>query len=121
MKKVAIIEDNAEINNLVYKILCTENYELSQFFNGQDVMNQIDEIVEHDVIVLDVMLPGVDGLAIYKAIKDQFPQAEEKILFLTAKSDKQTLKFFSENKCHYITKPFDPYDFLNQIKKLIVL
>lgn len=116
MRRIAIIEDNAEINNLIRKILEAENYFSSQFFNGQEVLDQLDEILSHDIILLDVMLPVVDGIEIYNKISGLKPEALNKILFLTAKSDSETLRFFTDNHCKFITKPFDPYEFLNVLK-----
>ncbi len=117
MKKIAIIEDNSEINNLIRNILIYENFEIEQYFNGQEVLNNLNKIVKNHIILLDVMLPGLNGLEIFNKLKEQYPEAVKKILFLTAKSDEETLTFFEQEQCQYIVKPFDPYKFLGILKK----
>lgn len=119
MKKIAIIEDNSEINNLIRNILVYERYETRQYFTGHEVMENLKEVSEHQAILLDVMLPGFDGLTIFAELKKQYPETVKKILFLTAKSDSKTLSFFKENQCRYIIKPFDPYEFLETLKTLL--
>jgi DNA-binding response OmpR family regulator len=80
-------------------------------------MENLDQIVKNDLILLDIMLPEVSGFQIYEEIMDKYPGAKEKILFLTAKADLKTLEFFRSHDCKYITKPFDPYELINTIKK----
>lgn len=118
MKRVAIIEDNSEINNLIRNILVYENYEPKQYFTGYEVMEKLEEVSSFDAILLDVMLPGSDGLSIFSELKKKFPLSEKKVLFLTAKSDSKTLSFFREHQCRYIIKPFDPYELLETLKTL---
>ncbi|HCL57882.1 MAG TPA: hypothetical protein DHW82_12870 [Spirochaetia bacterium] len=118
MKKVTIVEDNAEINHLIKRILISENYQVEQYFNGLDVLDSLDEIYQSDIILLDIMLPGTDGFQIYEELKKNYPSSLNKVVFLTAMSDDKAIQFFQKNYCQYIIKPFDPFNLLNILKKM---
>jgi|YNPMSStandDraft_2_1061718.scaffolds.fasta_scaffold52115_2 sigma-B regulation protein RsbU (phosphoserine phosphatase) len=115
MKKISIIEDTLEINNLVKKILVLKNnYMIKQYFDGESVLKNLDEVLTSDLIILDVMLPEISGIEIYKKIMTI--DTTKKIIFLTAKSD--SIDFFEKNNCKYLIKPFDPNELLSMISSL---
>jgi len=66
-KKVLIVEDDANINNLI-KMSLGEGYEIRQAYEGRDAMKMMREFRPH-LVVLDIMLPGVDGLDICQTVK----------------------------------------------------
>ncbi|NFH91837.1 response regulator transcription factor [Clostridium botulinum] len=109
---VLIIEDDEAISNLIKINLSMVGYESKQLFDGLEAFNLLKEEC-FDLILMDIMLPGMDGFELMKKIKDlNIP-----VIFLTAKNglaDKVTgLKSGAED---YIVKPFETVELLARIE-----
>ncbi|WP_035301800.1 response regulator transcription factor [Clostridium sp. DL-VIII] len=109
---ILIIEDDEAISNLIKINLSMAGYESNQVFDGLDAFNLLKEET-FDLILMDIMLPGMDGFELMKKIKDlNIP-----VIFLTAKNglaDKVTgLTSGAED---YIVKPFETVELLARIE-----
>ncbi|GAA0078593.1 response regulator transcription factor [Clostridium sp. CTA-5] len=109
---VLIIEDDEAISNLIKINLSMAGYESRQIFDGLEAFNLLKE-ESFDLILMDIMLPGMDGFELMKRIKDlNIP-----VIFLTAKNglaDKVTgLTSGAED---YIVKPFETVELLARIE-----
>ncbi|NFE93763.1 response regulator transcription factor [Clostridium botulinum] len=109
---VLIIEDDEAISNLIKINLSMVGYQSKQLFDGLEAFNLLKE-EPFDLILMDIMLPGMDGFELMKKIKDlNIP-----VIFLTAKNglaDKVTgLKSGAED---YIVKPFETVELLARIE-----
>lgn len=110
--KILIVEDDEAISNLIKINLNMAGYESRQIFDGVDAFNLLKEET-FDLILMDIMLPGMDGFELMKKIKDlNIP-----VIFLTAKNglaDKVTgLTSGAED---YIVKPFETVELLARIE-----
>ena len=117
MKKILIVEDEESIRGFLKINLKRNGYEVIEVDNGEDgIKIAINE--KPAIVILDVMLPGIDGFNVCKRIRE-----EEKnigIIMLTAKSqdiDKITgLEYGADD---YIVKPFNPMELLLRIKAML--
>ena len=117
MKKILIVEDEERIRGFLKINLKRNGYEVIEVDNGEDgIKIAINE--KPAIVILDVMLPGIDGFNVCKRIRE-----EEKnigIIMLTAKSqdiDKITgLEYGADD---YIVKPFNPMELLLRIKAIL--
>lgn len=113
--KILIVEDDEPISNLIKLNLSMASYESKQIFDGLEAFNILKK--EHfDLILLDIMLPGISGFELMEKIKDlNIP-----VIFLTAKnglSDKVIgLKSGAED---YIVKPFEAIELLARIEVVL--
>ncbi|MGG7177576.1 response regulator transcription factor [Clostridium paraputrificum] len=115
MIKVLVVEDDLPISNLIKLNLNMSGYECVRAFNGEEALNKIDDTVI-DIILLDVMLPKIDGFTLFEKIKSLgIP-----VIFLTAKTsvaDKvHGLKIGADD---YITKPFEGLELLARIENVL--
>ncbi|MDO8339982.1 MAG: response regulator [Candidatus Burarchaeum sp.] len=106
-KKVLIVEDDPNINNLV-KVSLGGGYSIRQAHEGRDAMKQILEF-RPDLIVLDLMLPGIDGLEICRTVKKD-PELKNTIIIIVSATDavKNRFKGLKYGADYYIKKPFEP-------------
>ncbi|MDS0527745.1 response regulator transcription factor [Clostridium sp. SHJSY1] len=109
---ILIVEDDEAISNLIKVSLSMAGYESRQLFDGMEVLSLLKE-ESFDLILMDIMLPGMDGFQLMERIKDlNIP-----VIFLTAKnglSDKITgLRSGAED---YIVKPFETIELLARIE-----
>ena len=102
--RILIVEDEVSLAELVSDRLKKEKYIVDISNDGEDgLYNALLDI--YDLVILDIMLPHVDGLEILKQIKDN--NIQSKVIMLTAKSDlEDKLKGFSSGANDYVSKPF---------------
>ena len=102
--RILVVEDEETIADVIATKLRTENYEVDISFDGEDgLYNAMTNI--YDLIILDIMLPKMNGLEILKEIKENDISA--KVIMLTAKSElEDKLKGFEIGADDYVTKPF---------------
>lgn len=109
---ILIVEDDESISNLIKITLEMAGYLTSQIFDGMDVLPALEQN-KFDLILMDVMLPGMDGFTLMKKIKE----LDIPVIFLTAKNDLADritgLKSGAED---YIVKPFETVELLARIE-----
>ena len=112
-EKVLIIDDEEKILNLVTSYLEREGYEI---FTAQDGLEglKLSKKVNPDIIVLDIMLPGMDGLELLSQIRRE---SNVYVIMLTAKTEEtDKIVGLSVGADDYVTKPFSPRELTARIK-----
>lgn len=113
MTDILIVEDNKEIQNLLKMFLEAEGYKVAQCFSG-DLALQMFEELKPKLVLLDVMLPALDGFAICKKIRET---SNTPIFITSAKIQKDDkLQGLISGADAYIEKPFDIDILIAQIK-----
>jgi CheY-like chemotaxis protein len=120
MKRVLIVEDQADIRELISLTLELEDYELHEADNG-DTGYALAKSLKPDLILLDVMMPGsMDGIDVCKRLKGDPQYSKTRIIILSAKGqdhDKQQGKQAGADG--YLTKPFSPKQLLEAVNKFL--
>jgi DNA-binding response OmpR family regulator len=115
-KKIAIVEDEAELAALIEYNLTRHGYE-SQVLTGSKGTLKAMEQARPDLIVLDVMLPDVDGFELCRQIRQSAVLGRTPVLFLTARSDEVDRVLGLEiGGDDYMTKPFSPRELIARVK-----
>ncbi|WP_460294880.1 response regulator transcription factor [Clostridium sardiniense] len=110
---ILIVEDNVDINNLMSRILETEGYSVRAAYSGSEGMMCIEQF-EYDLVVLDLMLPGISGEELIEKIRDK---SVVPIVVISAKEGVQSkinvLKLGADD---FISKPFDNDEVLARVE-----
>lgn len=115
MPRILIVDDSP-LNLKIISRLLGDDYEAIVAENGQTAID-IATQTPPDLILLDVLMPGMDGLAVCKFLKNQSSTAEIPIIFITVVSDsKDIVKAFEAGGQDYITKPFCSLELRARIK-----
>jgi len=115
-----IVEDNYEMREFIKDGL-KNDYQILEANNGQQGFSLACE-QSPDIIISDVMMPGMDGFQLLNAIRNEMSISHIPVILLTAKSDQQSkLKGLSDFADDYITKPFDTEELLVRVKNLLGL
>lgn len=115
--KILIVEDEKTLCETIGKHLTAAGYTVDMCFDGDDALFYI-EGTEYDAVVLDIMLPGTDGLTILKTIRDK--QNLTPVLLLTAKSTvEDKVKGLDCGADDYLTKPFSLDELTARLRVLI--
>ena len=111
-----LIVDDVPVNlQILGKILETKSYEIAIAVNGQQALDLIDDI-HPDLILLDVMMPDIDGFEVCRRLKKSEPTNKIPIIFLTAKNETDDIvKGFELGAADYVTKPFNASELLARV------
>ncbi len=108
LNKLLVVEDEDDIRELIAFNLEMSNFEVLKARDGEEAI-QIAEKELPDTIILDVMLPGMDGFEVCRYLKKNVSTKEIPIIMLTARSeDSDVVTGLELGADDYITKPFSP-------------
>jgi two-component system alkaline phosphatase synthesis response regulator PhoP len=118
-EKILVVDDEENIRELVRYNLAREGYQVSTVGSGEEALKQARSKVP-DLIILDLMLPGIDGLDVCKQLKSDTRTAHIPIVMLTVKGEESDIVVGLElGADDYITKPFSPAVLLARIKAIL--
>ena len=107
-ERILVVDDEEDILELVRYNLAREGYHVTGALTGEDALNKARSEA-FDLIVLDLMLPGIDGLEVAKRLKNSPETEEVPIVMLSAKGEEADIVTGLElGADDYITKPFSP-------------
>ena len=120
MKRVLIVEDQADIRKLIRMTLEFEPYEIHEAANGTDGLRLAVE-VQPDLILLDVMMPGeLDGLQVCARVRALPALQGTRVVVLTARGQTQDRDAGQEAGAdEYLIKPFSPLQLIETIERLM--
>ncbi len=114
--KLLLAEDEKELSNALVAILKHSSYTVDAVYDGQDALDYILSS-EYDGIILDIMMPGLEGTEVLRQIREK--GISTPVLFLTAKSEiDDRIKGLDLGADDYLTKPFDMGELLARIRAM---
>jgi DNA-binding response OmpR family regulator len=114
---VLIADDDLDIVRFVALNLRLEGFEVVVATDGQDALDKALDLVP-SLIVLDTMMPRMDGYEVCARLRDQRPQAQIPVIMLTAKSlAADRAMAFTAGADDWVTKPFDPANLVSKVKQ----
>jgi hypothetical protein len=118
-KRILVVEDEEEQRQLIKKMIEGEGYTVLEAKDGEEAL-RIAQRMHPDLLVLDIMLPGMDGYAVIKRMKQHKKTSSVPIIVLTAMNmEQEKVKALSVGASRYIRKPFSKDVLIEGIKNLI--
>jgi two-component system alkaline phosphatase synthesis response regulator PhoP len=118
-KKILIADDNENIREALTYLLEDEGYKLWLAKDGAEALKQVRE-VRPDVLLLDIMMPEINGYDVCRTIKNDPDLKKTYIIMLTAKGQVTEQERGKEvGADEYVVKPFSPMEILTKIKKIL--
>ncbi|MHB9134751.1 MAG: response regulator transcription factor [Armatimonadota bacterium] len=117
-KKILAVDDERHIVRLIQVNLERAGYQVVAAYDGREALKKIAE-EKPDLIVLDVMMPYMDGLETLKQIRANPEMRNLPVIMLTAKAqDQDVFQGYSHGVDIYLTKPFNPMELLTFVKRI---
>ena len=118
-KRILVVDDEMYIVNILDFTLAGEGWEVISANNGEDALRTLLKF-EPDLVILDVMMPRIDGIEVCRAIKAREESANTPVILLSAKDrDKDRDEGLEAGADLYLTKPFSPGRLVEEIRNLM--
>lgn len=118
-KRILIIEDEKEIADLIAYTLQKENFQVDIALNGNEALNKLKDNT-YDLLILDLMLPYVQGLEICKFVRSNPAMKNAGIIIVTARAEEfDRIIGLEMGADDYVTKPFSPRELMARVKAVL--
>lgn len=115
--RMLVVEDEKDLNSIICSKLVKEGYNVDACYDGQAALDFI-EMTEYDGVIMDIMIPHVNGMEVLKTIRANNQQVP--VLFLTAKGETQDIvRGLDAGASDYMTKPFEFPEFLARLRAML--
>lgn len=119
MQKILIVDDEKDIVELLKYNLEKEDFKIISVYNGNDALESVEK-GNPDLIILDLMLPGIDGIEICRILKKDNETKDIPIIMLTARAtEMDRVLGLDLGADDYITKPFSPREVISRVKAVL--
>ena len=120
MKRILVVDDDSDI---VFSVIdglrsVTADFEFVEAHSGEEALEKLDN-ERIDLVLLDIMMPEIDGWTVAASIKGNAETSTIPIIFLTAKTDDLSKEMAGLTSDDYIVKPFEIDDLYQRIRKVI--
>ena len=116
--RVLIVDDDREIVELLNIYLKNEGYDVVKAYNGQQALNYIKNDEEIELVILDVMMPKINGIEVVEKLREANHSIP--VIILSAKSsDNDKIQGLISGADDYVTKPFNPLEVIARVKSLL--
>jgi len=120
-QEILVVDDEAVSLKVVSDYLIMNDYKVHQCHSGEDAINYLKKN-KPNLVLLDVMMPEIDGFSVCKKIRETYSQFEMPVIFLTAKNQLTDLvQGFSLGGNDYLTKPFSKHELLARVRCQIAI
>ena len=118
MSRILVVDDEPLIVEIISETLSPEGHQIQKAYSGEEAMSRLNQEQEPpDLVLLDLMLPGMDGLEVSRQMQQDARLNHIPIIMLTAKTATYDRKTgYQKGADDYITKPFDPDELLLRVR-----
>lgn len=118
MARVLVVEDDAAVRDVVEHSLSREGMKVETAGSGEEALEKLSGPEVFDLVILDIMLPGVDGISVCRRLRESgFPSADAPVIMLTARDDETSVVVGLEvGADDYVTKPFRPRELTSRAR-----
>lgn len=117
MHKILVVDDDRRINELLADIFTMEGFDVISAYDGEEAIEILDKVGDIDLIILDVMMPKIDGWDMLAYVKSRF---DVKVLMLTALGEEDDeVRGIRSGADDFVVKPFKRAVLLERVKRLL--
>ncbi len=118
-KNILIVEDDEVLRQLVKHVLVKNGYKTVLAADGEEALKLVKER-RPDAIILDAMMPGLDGYEVLQALKRDKATNDIPVLMLSARNmERDVIAGFDFGASDYLSKPFKPEELVTRLKRLL--
>ena len=118
MKHIVVVDDDKEIREIVTVALTFNDFEVAAASDGAQLQKLLDDRLP-DLILLDVMMPGLDGYRLFYQLRDDPRTRHIPVMMMTAHAEDIYARISHDLGAHHITKPFHPLELVERVKTIL--
>lgn len=118
MKKIMVVDDEPDTVDLVKLVLETEGFEVIPAYSGMECLEKM-EVEKPDAVLLDIMMPGMDGWEVFHKIKDKYNDMPVAMLTVRDKDIDKMMGIHVLKASDYIIKPFGRQELVDRVKNIL--
>jgi DNA-binding response OmpR family regulator len=119
-KWVLVVEDDQVVMTLLDHMLVRRGFRVRRAVDGRQAAAIIEEVDPPSLVLLDVMLPYVDGFELMRRIRESDPWSKVPIIMLTAKSgERDVVRALGAGANDYVVKPFKPEELIARVRRFV--
>jgi len=119
-KLVMVVDDSAVLRKIMAFNLKKYGYSVVEATNGEEAIQKLSEGVKPDLMLLDIMMPKIDGFTVLKELRENEDWENIPVIVLTAKGGEEDEKCaLSLGATRVMTKPFSPVQLIQEVKRVI--
>lgn len=119
MVKIMVVDDEPDTVDLIKLVLETEGFEVISAYSGKECLEKL-KMGKPALILLDIMMPMMDGWEVFHKIKEEYPDIPVAILTIRDRDIDKMLGLHVLKADDYITKPFGRQELVNRVRKIII-
>jgi two-component system response regulator VicR len=119
-KKIMVVDDEPDTVDLIKLVLETEGFEVVSAYSGMECLEKL-EIEKPAAVLLDIMMPEMDGWEVFKKIREKYEDLPVAMLTVRNQDIDKMLGLHVLKADDYITKPFGRKDLVERVKKMVEL
>ena len=117
--RVVVVDDDKEIREIVTFVLSRNGFDVAVASNGQQLQDVLATTMP-DLIILDVMMPGIDGYQIFASLRENAATRQIPVIIMTAHVENIYERISLDlGAAEHITKPFHPLDLVGKVQRLL--
>ena len=118
MKKIMVVDDEPDTVDLIKLVLMTEGFEVLSAYSGKECLEKL-KIEQPSLILLDIMMPGMDGWEVFHKIKEEYEDIPVAILTVRDRDIDKMLGLHVLKADDYIIKPFGRQELIDRIRRIL--
>ena len=118
MKKIMVVDDEPDTVDLVKLVLEPEGFEVIPAYSGIECLEKL-EVEKPDAVLLDIMMPGMDGWEVFHKIKDKYQDIPVAMLTVRDKDIDKMMGLHVLKASDYIIKPFGRQELVDRVKNIL--
>lgn len=118
-KKIMIVDDEEDVVKLMVAALGTKDFDIATAYSGEECLEKVER-KKPNLILLDIILPGIDGLEVLKKLKSDVQTKTITTILISASAHKKQMeRGLSAGADAYIVKPFDPLELKRKVREIL--
>ncbi|HCB49438.1 MAG TPA: two-component system response regulator [Chloroflexi bacterium] len=119
MQSVLVVDDEPTARSMLRLILVRAGFEVREAKDGYEALEQVERIIP-DVMLLDIMMPGMDGFTVCQILREQENTVDLPIIMLSARADPESVNTgLRVGATKYLTKPVTPDELTRHIREVL--
>lgn len=118
MAHILVVEDEVHIQRLIQLVLEKHGHKVEAVSSGEDALKRLSELPKPDLVLLDILMPGIDGLTVLRTMKANAAMKDLPVVMLTALAQENVvLQGIKLGAKDYVRKPFHPTELVKRLSK----